>query len=123
MLFEADINSTHYRPSGFEPIKGIVTSWRLGYNGETGSIVILFPLMAFVLILSIAVIVLGARTGISHVSRFDPTNTTHIIIARYVTILPYLVRSLMGSTALLVAAMDGSPPSMEKTPFMQMPRH
>jgi hypothetical protein len=27
------------------------------------------------------VIVLGARTGISHVSKFDPTNTTHVIIA------------------------------------------
>jgi hypothetical protein len=44
-------------------------------------VVILFPLQAFILICSIVVIVLGARTGITHVSKFDPTNTTHVIIA------------------------------------------
>lgn len=82
MILEAEIGSTNVRPSGFYPIDGIVSSWRLGYNGETGAVVILFPLMGLVLLISITVIVLGARTGISHVSKFDPTNPTHIIIAR-----------------------------------------
>lgn len=82
MLLEAEINSTNFQPSGFYPIDEIVSSWRFGYNGEIGAVVILFPLMALVLILSITVIVLGARIGVSHVSKFDPKNPTHIIIAR-----------------------------------------
>ncbi len=81
MILEAESNSTQQH-DGFHVINGTVSSWRLGYNGATGSVVILFPLMAFVLLCSITVIALGIRTGVGHVTRFDPTNTTHIIIAR-----------------------------------------
>ena len=122
MLFEAEINSTNVRPSGFKPIKGIVSSWRLGYNGATGSVAILFPLMGFVLLCSIAVIVLGARTGIGHVSKFDPTNTTHIIIARYVDIALGPEHMLIRYPALLVAATGACRHSMAKMPYTPTPR-
>jgi hypothetical protein len=82
MLLEAEFNSTNVQPSGFKPIEATVSSWRLGYNGATGSVLILFPLMGFVLLCSITVVALGVRTGIGHITKFDPTNTTHLIIAR-----------------------------------------
>lgn len=58
-----------------------VSSWRLGYNGETAPIATLFPIQGFILICAIFVVVIGSRTGVKHVSHFDPTNTTHLIVA------------------------------------------
>ena len=81
MIMSAEINSTNVHPSGFDPVIGQVSSWRLGYNGETAPIATLFPLQGFILICAIVVVVIGARTGVKHVSRFDPTNTTHLIVA------------------------------------------
>ena len=81
MISSAEINSTHVQPSGFRPMSGTVSSWRLGYNGETTPIATLFPLLGFVLLCAITVITIGARTGVGHVSTFDPTNTTHLIVA------------------------------------------
>ena len=81
MIMSAEINSTHFQPSGFIPVHGQVASWRLGYNGETAPIATLFPLQGFILMCAIVVVVMGSRTGVKHVSRFDPTNTTHLIVA------------------------------------------
>ena len=77
----AEMNSTHVEPSGFSPVTGIVSSWRLGYNGETAPIATLFPLQGFILLCAGVVVFIGARTGVREVSTFDPTNTTHIIVA------------------------------------------
>lgn len=82
MIMSAEINSTNFEPDGFRPVKdGQVSSWRLGYNGETAPIATLFPLQGFILICAIFVVVIGTRTGVKHVSHFDPTNTTHLIVA------------------------------------------
>lgn len=81
MIMSAEINSTNVQPSGFKLVVGQVSSWRLGYNGETAPIATLFPLQGFILVCSIVVVVIGSRTGVKHVSRFDPTNTTHLIVA------------------------------------------
>ncbi|KAK3697086.1 hypothetical protein LTR37_017684 [Vermiconidia calcicola] len=81
MILEAEMKTTGAQPSSFVPIKGIVSSWRLGYNGSTAPIATLFPLQGFILLCAITVVVIGARTGVRHVSKFDPTNTTHLIIA------------------------------------------
>ena len=81
MIMSAEINSTDVHPSGFKPVVGQVASWRLGYNGETAPIATLFPLQGFILICAIVVVVIGSRTGVKHVSKFDPTNTTHLIVA------------------------------------------
>ena len=81
MILSAEMNSTNVQPSGFQPIEGVIASWRLGYNGATAPIATLFPLQGFILLCAIFVVVMGATTGVKHVSTFDPTNTTHIIIA------------------------------------------
>ena len=81
MLMSADIQSANVQPNGFVPINGTVGSWRLGYSGETTPIATLFPLQGFVLVCAIGVIIIGWRTGVKHVSHFDPTNTTHLIVA------------------------------------------
>ena len=81
MIMSAEMNSTNVQPSGYSPVKGIVSSWRLGYNGETAPIATLFPLQGFILLCAITVVIIGARTGVKHVSTFDPTNTTHLIVA------------------------------------------
>ena len=81
MIMSAEINSTGFHPSGFKPVTGQVASWRLGYNGETAPIATLFPLQGFILICAIVVVVIGSKTGVKHVSKFDPTNTTHLIVA------------------------------------------
>lgn len=81
MIMSAEINSTNVQPSGYEQVLGQVASWRLGYNGETAPIATLFPLQGFILICAIVVVVTGSRTGVKYVSRFDPTNTTHLIVA------------------------------------------
>lgn len=81
MIFEAEINSTHVEPSGYHSVTGIVSSWRLGYNGATAPVATLFPLQGFILLCAIFVVVIGASTRVKYVSTFDPTNTTHLIVA------------------------------------------
>lgn len=81
MLLAAELEATTAKSIGTRPVKGFASTWRLGYNGETAPIATLFPLQGFVLLCAIFVVAMGARTGVKYVTEFDPTNTTHLIVA------------------------------------------
>lgn len=83
MILSATLNQT--MPLGFNrmynPVYGTVESWRVGYNGEIAPLATLLPLQAFLLVCAAVIVFTGFKTGVRNVSKFDPTNTTCLIVA------------------------------------------
>lgn len=72
----ASLNASHTRK-----IDGYVEYWALGYSGEVTPAATLFPLQLVVLVGAIIAVSVGSRTRVKRVSKFNPMDTTCLIVA------------------------------------------
>ena len=83
LLFMLDmwVNQENTTANGFRAAPGYGESWTLGYKGGRTTPYTLFLSLGFILICATLLIIVGISTGATHVSYFDPLDTTDLIVA------------------------------------------
>lgn len=68
-------------PPGRRPVTGNYTVWRVGYKGQPIIFANMLPPLCMVCALAVTYIVLGLRTGVEYVSRFNPIDGLPMMVA------------------------------------------